>query len=225
MILPVASFVITAMGISAAQLERSKPFFKVCDGVLEKTQDGWQLSSEDEACERSTSLSASIKDIDKAGYWRISKVCSAGERCRITGYMVNESHGSYTWSKIISVDISEVLPSGFLGNWESYNSDDPEAQSPNKCSDREGVTITTKNITWNTEGGCNIDNVRLSRWGQVAHSDQIAVSLTCLQEEGRQRPLAVKSVEIWFRFKIEGRTYMSQTSIKNAYTSIFRKCE
>jgi hypothetical protein len=121
---------------------------------------------------------------------------------------------------------AESLPTEFLGNWEFLplpegNSDYARLQ----CNDREGVIITSKKITWTTEGGCDINAVKRSHRGGVTNEDNIAVSLICYQEEGRGRPLLVKTLEVWSLFNMNGERLMAQTSIKDSHTSLLQKCK
>jgi len=123
---------------------------------------------------------------------------------------------------------ADPLPPQFLGSWRSLPHPDP-SENPEylklACDRREGVIIKRKNIIWNTEGGCDIDNVKPSHMGNSLNTDNIAVSLTCYQEEGRQVPLKIRSVEIWSLVKIEGKTVMSQTSTRDVRTTFFEKCD
>lgn len=123
------------------------------------------------------------------------------------------------------VSSADSLPHQFH-NWESLPlpdvSENPEYLKL-ACNEREGVVISRKKIVWNTEGGCDIDNTKPSQWGDALNN--IAVSLTCYMEEGRQTPLKVRSVEIWSLVKIGGKTIMSQASTHDMKTSFFQKCD
>jgi hypothetical protein len=127
---------------------------------------------------------------------------------------------------------ADSLPPQFLGNWESLPLPDVSENSEYlklACKEREGVVISRKNIVWNTEGDCDIDDVKPSHAGNVLNTDHVAVSLTCYEREGRQVPLKVRSLEIWSLVKIvffiDKNTIMSQTSMRNVNTSFFQKCD
>jgi hypothetical protein len=146
-------------------------------------------------------------------FWREAEMKNLGNVCLTTIFLVGS----------VSCCVAEPLPTSFLGNWESFP---PPNDNPDylklKCIEHEGVIINPKSITWNTEGGCRIDDAKRSQWGM---NDDIAVSLTCYQEEGRQRPLKIKTIEIWSLLKINDSTIMSQVSTKDIRTTFFRKCE
>jgi hypothetical protein len=109
----------------------------------------------------------------------------------------------------------------FLGQWMVVGSNE-ESVTYEQCKRSEGVVITPKQITWTTEGGCQINGVKASQWG--THND-ISVSMTCFHEEGRTTPLKVKQMEIWSLFEIQNESYMTQTNPSTVETSIFKKCK
>lgn len=118
---------------------------------------------------------------------------------------------------------ADPLPSEFIGSWEAYV--DGASQSPENsklnCTEREGVTITSSRVDLNVESECGqIDNVRPNRFGNAS-----VVNMTCFASEGRQRPLKYKDVQIWHLFKIEGNTFLAQTSVRNGNTDLYKKCD
>jgi hypothetical protein len=120
--------------------------------------------------------------------------------------------------------LADPLPSEFTGQWGAlYDEGEPDASA--KCSEREGVEVSFKDIVWNTEGGCTIGNAKRGRFAGSPAAGNVAVSLTCFWEEGRRRPLKIKKTEIWSIFKIGGKTFMSQTAISDAHTMIYEKCD
>jgi hypothetical protein len=120
----------------------------------------------------------------------------------------------------VSPSLADPLPAEFTGHWAYlYESDAGSFQngaSP-KCTEREGVDITSASIVWNTEGDCQIEKVKRTPFG-----GRVAVSLMCLEREGRVRPKKVRRKEIWSVFKTGEKTLMSQMSAAASPETRFR---
>jgi hypothetical protein len=121
-----------------------------------------------------------------------------------------------------SHSFAETLPTEFQGRWMVYSD-----KSPNdKCDDAEGINVSSKRVDWNHESTCGkIGSVQLGK-----RSDNVIVNMTCVDEEGwkngRPRPpRTFRDAQIWLFFKIEGKAFMTQTSIRDKTSDLFKKCD
>jgi len=118
-----------------------------------------------------------------------------------------------------SQSFAEAMPTEFLGRWMVYSD-----KSPNeKCDDAEGITVSNKRVDWSVESPCGkIDNVQR---GQSA--DNVIVNMTCVDAEGSRsrKPLIFRDAQIWLLFKIGGRAFMTQTSMRDKTSDLFKKCD
>jgi hypothetical protein len=119
-----------------------------------------------------------------------------------------------------AASLAGSLPAEFIGSWEAYV-EGSSRDSHLKCTEREGVVITQSYMEPNVEAECGqIDNVRPSGFSNAS-----IVNMTCFASEGRKNPLKYKDVQIWSVFKVEGNTFLTQTSVRNPSTFLYKKCE
>ena len=100
-------------------------------------------------------------------------------------------------------------------------------KSPNdKCDDAEGITVSNKRVEWNHESPCGkIDNIQRGKG-----ADNVLVNMTCVDAEGwkngKPRPPQIfRDAQIWLFFKIGGKTFMTQSSMRDKTSDLFKKCE
>jgi hypothetical protein len=114
--------------------------------------------------------------------------------------------------------LAEKLPNLFAGQWMLYQDDRPEQT----CNDSEVMTVTSKDVNWNTEGTCFIQGVAANRTFPGEH--HLAVDLLCLEAEGRRTPLKVRKPELWSVTVIKGATFLITSDPKDIRTTLYEKC-
>jgi len=100
-------------------------------------------------------------------------------------------------------------------------------KSPNdKCDDAEGITVSNRRVEWNHESPCGkIDNIQRGKG-----ADNVLVNMTCVDAEGWKnwKPRTssdFRDAQIWLFFKIGGKTFMTQSSMRDMTSDLFKKCE
>lgn len=117
---------------------------------------------------------------------------------------------------------ADALPTEFLGRWMMYSDNSPNE----KCDDAEGITVSSKRVDWNTESLCGkIDNVQRGK-----RTDNVIVNMTCVDAEGwingkPRPPRTFRDAQIWLFFKIGGKAFMTQTSMRDKTSDLFNKCD
>ncbi len=113
---------------------------------------------------------------------------------------------------------ADMLPTEFVGQWMVY-------PSTEKCGDAEGISVSQQRVEWNHEATCGIiDSVRRGKM-----TGNVTVNMTCVDAEGwingRPRPpRTFRDTQIWF-FKVGESIFMTQTSMKDKSTDLFKKCD
>jgi hypothetical protein len=114
--------------------------------------------------------------------------------------------------------LTEKLPNIFVGRWMYYQ----DAKPGQTCNGSEVMTVTSKDVTWNTEGGCFIQGVGVNRKFPDEH--HIAIDLLCLEEEGRRTPLKVRKPELWSMTVINGASFLMTSDPKDIRITVYKKC-
>ena len=123
---------------------------------------------------------------------------------------------------------ADRLPPQFLGFWgELYETEEPGAAEAQVCTARSGVTITRKSAEWNTESPCGpiarVVTPHETPGNETEHGRAtVTVTLTCVKVEGWT---GGPDTQVWRLFKVKGKTFMAQTSLRTKDTSILEKCE
>lgn len=100
-------------------------------------------------------------------------------------------------------------------------------KSPNdKCDGAEGITVSNRRVEWNHESPCGkIDNIQRDKG-----ADNVLVNMTCVDAEGWKNGKPRTSSDLsgcadLVVFQIGGKTFMTQSSMRDMTSDLFKKCE